>query len=453
MKKIFFGMAMAIAASLFFAPVSTGPVRSTSKLSMHGVMEFSENSQSLAFAQADGKVINVKEFGAKGDGVSDDTAAIQAAIKAATTGTTISFPSGTYLVSNFRVRSRSGLSFVGNGRTSVIKQKSGAERTATFDGSTDIVISKLAFDANGKDSFGGVAFYAVRRVRIEDNWFWDSNPKPVQRNDRYSIVFARGASVSQDVRIINNVIEDLQMEVDHSQGVVIDQNTVKRAVQTAGIGIFSVRDNSVAEDYQITNNTVIDPFGAGFVVGIDPPTDRHCIFRRILIANNQLIQSKTNAYGIRIGTGNNSTMTTGNVFEDITIKDNYIRVDAAAPRPDPLIFTNTSPRAGIVFQRLSVIGNTIENDARKNKDYAIDLRRIQHSVVAGNTVKKVTNGISLDGELLSNEIRDNLVEASGTAYYFGDSLGKNKATNNRIVGSPTTKWKVSGLRDSDALQK
>ena len=250
--------------------------------------------------QSRGRVVNVKEFGARGNGLADDTTAIQAAINAAKPGETIYFPAGVYSVSNFVVKNRSSLSFAGEGQKSTIKQKTGAARIATIEASRDIEISNLTFDANGIASYGGVVFYAAKGVRIENNTFLDSAPKLGGKTDRYSFVFARGSEPSQDVKIINNVIDDLQLEVNHSQRVVIDRNTVKRAVATAGIGIFTVGDKAIAEDYQITNNTVVDPLGAGFSVGIDPPTDSHCILRRITIADNQVIRTKTTGYGVRI---------------------------------------------------------------------------------------------------------------------------------------------------------
>jgi hypothetical protein len=406
-----------------------------------------------SLAQASGKVVSVKEFGAKGDGASDDTRAIQKAIDAATAGTTINFPRGIYVASNFRVRNRSGLSFVGEGRDSVIKQKDGAERIATIEGSTDIVISKLGFDANGKDSYGGVGFYAVKRVRVENCWFWDSAAKPIGRADRYSLFFGRGGSPSQDLQIVNNVIDDLQLEVNHSQRVLIDRNVVSRAVKTAGIGIFTVGNGAIAEDYRFTNNKVVDAMGAAFNVGLDPPSDRDCVFRRITIAGNEVIHAKVAAFSIRLGTGNSSRPTTGNVFEEIVIKDNRIRVEADAPQPPQMILANTSGRAAIDFDRLTITGNTIENRGPKNRDFAVDLRRLRNSLVANNTLRKVAAGMSLTGNLRGNEVRDNAVEASDIAYRFEGSQGGNKVVNNRIIGNSKQPWKVANLHPSDVVQR
>ena len=47
--------------------------------------------------------INVKKFGAKGDGVADDTTAIQNALNSLSTGQKIYFPIGTYLVTNITI--------------------------------------------------------------------------------------------------------------------------------------------------------------------------------------------------------------------------------------------------------------------------------------------------------------------------------------------------------------
>lgn len=404
-------------------------------------------------AERNGQILNVRDFGAKGDGTSDDSAAIQAAIDAAKNNSSIKFPAGIYPVANLSVKNRAGLTFVGAGRSSVIRQKAGAERIATFDRSSDLVITKLGFDANGIKSYGGLVFYAMKRVRIEENWFWDSAPKPIEQNDRYSIVFGKGDLPSQEIRIANNVIEDLQLEVNHAKQVVIERNVVKRAVKTAGIGIFTVGDNGLAEDIQITHNSVVDPIGAGFSVGIDPPTDRNCVFRRITIADNEVIRTKTSGYGVRVGTPNNSKATSGNVFENIQIKNNRLRIEASAPPPQQMIFANTSDRAGIVFTGLSVAGNTLENETRSGKEFAIDLRGLQNSLVGDNQVKGAVNGISLGGALLSNEIRNNVVEAFDIAYAIEDSLGNNKAFNNRIVGRPRQSWKVAALQTTDSVEK
>src|SRR6266511_3262359 len=326
-----------------------------------------------AAAAQKGAVLNVRDYGAKGDGVSDDTAAVQAAVNAATNGATVMFPRGIYLVSNLAVKNRSRLSFMGEGRNSMIKQKTGAERIATFDGSSDIAITKLGFDANGIAAYGGLVFYAMNRVRIEENWFWDSAPKPVRDTDRYSIVFGKGKSPSQD--------------------------------------------------------------------------------RRIIIADNQVIRTKTSGYGVRVGTPNNSKKTAGNIFENIQIRNNRLRIEAGAPPPAQMIFANTSATAGIIFSNLSITGNKLESEAPRGQDFAVDLRHLQNSLVADNLVKGVANGISLGGALLSNEIRNNVVEASEVAYALEESLGGNRATNNRVVGRPRQSWKLASLHKTDFVEQ
>jgi parallel beta-helix repeat protein len=125
----------------------------------------------------------------------------------------------------------------------------------------------------------------------------------------------------------------------------------------------------------------------------------------------------------------------------------------SSPRQLPLIISNTSASAGIGFDRLVVTGNTLESDGPKNRGYAIDLRRSKNSIIADNSLKDVSNGISLGGDLLTNEMRNNVVSASDVAYAITRSLGKNKATNNRILGNPKQGWSLSTPNPSDSIDQ
>ena len=57
------------------------------------------SGETVGVAKAQNRCVNVKDKGAKGDGTTNDTAAIQAAIdKAGGTGGTVLVPKGTYMV-------------------------------------------------------------------------------------------------------------------------------------------------------------------------------------------------------------------------------------------------------------------------------------------------------------------------------------------------------------------
>ena len=78
--------------------------------------------------------LNVRTFGAQGDGLADDTAAIQKAIDEAKArrGSVVFFPSGIYLISQITLRSGisllgSGINLPGNGLGTILQQKAGTD--------------------------------------------------------------------------------------------------------------------------------------------------------------------------------------------------------------------------------------------------------------------------------------------------------------------------------------
>lgn len=102
------------------------------------------------YSMIDGAAVNVLDFGAVGDGVANDTAAIQAAISSG--ARTIWFPAGTYLVTSALTQA-TNQSWVGEGGQRATTIKKGFNGTLVTMGSLG-ELSHLNFDGNGS-SFTG----------------------------------------------------------------------------------------------------------------------------------------------------------------------------------------------------------------------------------------------------------------------------------------------------------
>lgn len=93
--------------------------------------------------------LNVKDYGAVGDGVTNDTTAINAARTALTSGKTLYFPAGTYLTDTQTFSSLSGVAIYGDGEgVSVIKHRTGGKVVDIDSTCSQVTLQNLTLDGN-----------------------------------------------------------------------------------------------------------------------------------------------------------------------------------------------------------------------------------------------------------------------------------------------------------------
>ena len=302
-------------------------------------------------------IVDVKAFNAKGDGVTDDTNAIQNAIDR-TTGKELYFPAGTYLISNSLII-KSTTTLKGDGNSSIIKLADLAnEHMIVVSAKSDLLFFNLVLDGNKSNN--------------------SSNKDAIVGSD------AKRVTVSQCV--IKNTV---------GNGVSFTQG---------------------CEDIVLVNNRFTDNGEGSTGNGINLDAGAGTDTKRVTIQGN--IINNPNLKGIHLKETNKATII-GNVIDatgahaiEIFTCDN---VNASLNSID-----NIGGTMGISVangsNRISVMGNTIENVS-----IGIECADSSDVTISANVINSPTVGISIDGNsiLLSNVTVSNNVINTATEKGMG----------------------------------
>lgn len=174
-------------------------------------------------------IINVKDYGAIGDGATDDTAAILAAIAAFGTYRRLFFPAGVYIVNSQLTIALANATVFGEGRfASVIKLKNSSSITAGQSilllSAAGITVEDIGIDGNSPNN----PTVNVSGIRASANDFQVLNCM-TQKLTLYGIVLDGGTAGLNRFRVENNDISDIGFRgiaTIHAKDGLISGNTI-----------------------------------------------------------------------------------------------------------------------------------------------------------------------------------------------------------------------------------
>jgi nitrous oxidase accessory protein NosD len=311
-------------------------------------------------------MLSVKAFGARGDGLTSDTAAIQAAVAAVPPGGTLQFPAGTYRIDSDRgVRLKDDLRLDLGEATLVGTNVDGARgRLLEIQGERNIVIT----GGTMVGSRGGQPEWGVGLL----------------------------ASDAQDLRIENTTFRDFFFD-----GILLTGNTGCRRVVVRGVTAENNRRTGLAivsaEDVTVEDSAFRGSRGQSPQAGVNcepgpGASVRHLRFRRSSFVGNAGV-------GLYVHRG------LGVAVEDVTVEDSRVEGNDQ----------------GIVASGVlgvTITGNTVIGHRARGRSGIALGEDTARALVAGNRLEDNLRGIVSAGAS-DAEIRENVVVGTGPGSGFG----------------------------------
>jgi hypothetical protein len=193
------------------------------------------------------ETVSVMDFGAVGDGVADDTAAIQLALDAGENGA-VYFPTGTYLVSS-ALTVNASTHVYGSGFDAIVKTNSATANIFNVSGQY-VFISDIAFNSSvtRTDGYYVDVLSGSSRFRIQQFWMYNAKSGICVRDTSSTVTIAQG-------EILNNVAATgVGIKIEGGLDISIRDILIDQGAQIfAGIHITKAGDVSI-EDCQLINS-------------------------------------------------------------------------------------------------------------------------------------------------------------------------------------------------------
>ena len=414
-------------------------------------------------------IINVKNYGAKGNGETDDTKSIQSAIDNAPENSIIYFPKGTFIVGkikitanyleNYCLRLKSNLSFFGDGNASVIRFANNIFNKVSKNASAhmfygnelqNISFSKLMIDMNGsKNRVPKSEFYkniaAVLVIRGRNLSFQNITFKNSSGTTMLNIM-GKGSNLSIENNqflnggnyvgsiIANKNQKDFSFIYSEWDSTLISNNKIQQQDINIALENYCGGIEIHGSNSKVSDNTIIGCWPAIYITSSGNDT-----LKNIIVENNQLLNCI-----------NGISFWLIKPMKNIFIRNNIISLTFPRSKKVPFV-------AGILFpngnmneyneklannatsENLIIRSNTVTADTMNIASIGIILHSVKNTEIDSNIIKGMNRaGISLTG---SKWGIDSLIVKNNIFSDFRPGID-DKAVNGFIIISDTYSGKI-----------